>query len=327
MKLYTLLVLILFVCGCGQQSQPRNIDSFQLTAESLFSAQFSQDAQWVSVYTSSKTIEVWDITSRTKKVSLPLSTIGEVARAMSLANTKQQLFVAGEQRVSVWSISDGKLLQYYNITGADPLARISSMALSPNDQHLAIGMNDGSVVLMSFATKQLRLFKPHNAEVAELIWNKHSTEVLSGGLDGVVARWSVADVKTLTEYQVAKRVTALTVDANFELAFVSDSLSDQHIVDIGTGEKLAELSYAERFRWFRNAYLFAEQPYLVTSSSKTQLYIWNKNTGALLKSFHIDAQDKEALVLALTKKSSTSLQTISSEGIIEFWEIPTLVLN
>lgn len=327
MKLVSLLVLILFMFGCGQATDERSIDSFQLTAEPLFSAQFSQDAQWVSVYTSSKTIEIWDIASRAKKLSLPLSSIGEVARAITLANDKQQIFVAGEQRVSVWSVSDGKLRQYYNITGADPLARISSMAVSPNDQHLAIGLNDGSVVLMSFATKQMRLFKPHDAEVAELIWNKQSTEVLSGGLDGIVARWSVKEAKTLMEYHVAKRVTALSADDNFELAFVSDSLSDQHLFSIGSGEKLAELSYSERFRWFRNAYVFADKPYLVTTSSKTQLYVWNKNSGDLLKSYHIDAQDKEALVLALTKKSSTALQSISSEGVIEIWEIPTLVIN
>lgn len=327
LKIFCSLVLLTLLIGCGGQNTERQIDAFQLTSEPLFSAKFSKDGQWVSVYTTSKTIEVWDLASRINKFSLPMSALGEVARAYALSNDKKKLFIAGEHRLSIWAVNDGDLIQYYNIKGADPLARVSSMAIAPNDQFLALGMSDGSVVLMSFETSQLQLFKPHEAEVTDLIWNKDSKQVISAGHDGLVSRWSVTDAKTILEYYVPKRVTSLAVDNNFDAAFVSDSLSDQHLFDVKSGKKLTYLRYSERFRWFRSAYLFDELPYLVTSSSKTQLYIWDRNDGSLLKSFHIHADDKEALVLDMSAKSATSIKTISSEGVVENWDIANLTLN
>lgn len=327
LKIFISLVLLSLLIGCSEQRTERQIDAFQLTPEPLFSAKFTTDGLWVSVYTTSKTIEVWDTTSRTKKFSLPIATLGEVARAYGLSNNKEQLYVAGEHRLSIWSIKSGELIQYYNVNGVDPLARISSLAIAPNDRFLALGMSDGSIALMSFENRKLQLSKRHDAEVTELIWNKDSRQVLSSGHDGIVSRWDVSEAKTILEYNVSKRVTSLAVDKNFGVAFVSDSLSDQHLFDVNTGKKLASLRYSERFRWFRSAYLFNEMPYLVTSSSKTQLYVWDRTKGNLLKSFHIHAQDKEALILDITTKNSSSIKTISSEGTVENWDIANLVLN
>ncbi|CCQ10121.1 WD40 repeats containg secreted protein [Pseudoalteromonas luteoviolacea B = ATCC 29581] len=323
--------LIWFVCwltllaGCSEPLEKPNEDSFALVNEPVAMAKFSKDSQLLALYTLSKELQVWAVDTRSVKLVLPFSKLGEVARDITLTSDNQHVLVASENRISFWALDTGNLSQFYSINGADPLARIATLASAPNNDFLAIGMTDGSVVLMSFKDKSQRLFKPHDAEVAHLRWDSRSEKVLSGGFDGHVALWRFSDAHVEHEFNVAKRVTSLATDSSLSKAFVSDAVHDQIVWDFKQNKALSRLSYPERFRWFRASFLFDERSILVTASSKSKLFVWDINSGNELASWWISASNSEALILDIVQVSSGTLMTISSDGIVERWPLDSML--
>ncbi|MFC0119463.1 WD40 repeat domain-containing protein [Pseudoalteromonas xiamenensis] len=325
MRNLMILFSLIFLMSCDGKQVEKVDDAFGLVNEQVIYAAFSADSQSVLLYTQSKNLELWDLSNRTKRMQLEFSQIGEVARAFLLTHQKTKIVVGGEQRLSFWSVETGQLEQYFTLSGADPLARIASIAMSPNDEYLSVGMTDGSIVLLSFKDKSQRLFKPHSSEVAYLIWDADSRRVMSAGFDGVVSTWLFSDATVLSEFHVEKRVTTLAATKTLDTAFVSDALHDQRYFDVRSGHIKTTLSYPERFRWFREGLLLEERPYIVTTSSKSKLSIWSKETGKELGSWFINASGGEALVLDIIEEKPGTILTVSSDGIVERWQVDALV--
>ncbi|MFC3034741.1 WD40 repeat domain-containing protein [Pseudoalteromonas fenneropenaei] len=322
---YCLLLLMMLLQACQDPPNERADDAFALTDRIVVNAVFSHDGSLAATYDQDKTISLWDLSSRTRRWALDGQALGERVRAMVIANNNQHLLIAGEHKVSMWSVATGKLEQYFSVAGADELARVVSIAIAPNGLYVAVGFNDGSVNLLSFADQSQRLFKPHQSDVAHLRWNNDSTQVMSAGYDGEVALWRFVDAQVLKTFTFPKRITSLAVSSDFQRFFASDALHEQVIYDLVGGEPITKLHYTERFRWFREALMIKDRAWLVTTSSKAHFTVWDSRTGAELGSWRIAANSAEATVLALGGASTGQVLSLSSDGIVERWDLNQLL--
>ncbi|MCP4525294.1 MAG: WD40 repeat domain-containing protein, partial [Aestuariibacter sp.] len=138
--------------------------------------------------------------------------------------------------------------------------------------------------------------------------------------DGLVVRWDKqhkAPEQTLT---VPHRVTSLEVGPD-DKVFVSDALETQIIWQSQRNEIISELTYWDRFQWFRVARFAPINQWIITSSPKTELYIWHLANGEPAAQWRAEVQGVGSAILDMRFTNPATLRTITSDGVLQDWDL------
>ncbi|NQZ07169.1 MAG: hypothetical protein HRT35_08405 [Algicola sp.] len=97
-------------------------------------------------------------------------------------------------------------------------------------------------------------------------------------------------------------------------------MGDQYVWDLAKQQRVTELDYFERWRWFCEA-VFVRGDRVITSSPKREITLWDINTGQALKLSQIKGLSMGSTTYSMALDASKErLVTLSSDAILQIWQ-------
>ncbi|NMH60209.1 WD40 repeat domain-containing protein [Alteromonas ponticola] len=315
------LLQILLASGCGDEvitMQPES--SYRIVDAAVISASLSADSKLAAVLTADQTVSVWDTQKRTPIQRWDASVFDNEVSHLALSGDKQLVVVGGLWTVTVLSIANGSVVYTWDVLGFQPGATISALHVDKTGYRILVGMTDGAVLSGDLNSGNALKMDHHELMVTRLAFDDESHYAISGATDKNFAYWHTKDGEISYQHNFRSRITALVVDDRSNKLFVSDALQTHWIIDKRNGNKLAELDYFENFRFFRRGHFVEQGRYLVTTSPKDEVTLWNAQSGDEIVSWKIKRYTANATVISLANNETNELMTLSSDGVIQTWD-------
>ncbi len=161
-------------------------------------------------------IRIWDV--RTGK---QMQTIHKEAGSLSdvcfSLKSNKLAYVSTHNTAAIWDLDKNVLIA--SKTLQDPTSKIISLALSPDEHMLAIGCDDGKIVLWNISTDKTKLFSAHNGGVNTIAFSRDGTKFVSGGY---VSRFKIWD--SVKVWETAKTIYTFPEATNtVSVAFSPDN--------------------------------------------------------------------------------------------------------
>lgn len=318
-KLTVLLCLVIFF-GCSRESdfQIKEEVVKKLSGNLIFLAQFSDDSSHVALIDEKRQVKIWELNDFRAVFSLSASQTPTNIRAFYYKKGANLLLIAGENYLDFWQTDSNKKLGQLKVFSNEPLARISSLAVSKHSGMIAVGMTDGTVFIYNRVSNTSIKHQIHSSVVKHIIFGRSDRYILTAGLDGKVSKSSVTNLEKQFEKKYKNRISTLTYDAINSRFFVSDVLKNQEIYNFDSGEFISKLEYSARFRWFRESIFLKNMPYIYTTSPKTDIFMWHINTGDEVLKWSTKALSLGSTTLDIQIDDS-QVFTITSEGVFQKW--------
>lgn len=198
-------------------------------SQACYALALSQDHKLLFACCADGKIIIWDLESRTKVGSLPGHADG--ASCIDLSPDGNRLWTGGlDSTVRLWDIREKKEIQKFDFQ-----SQIFSLGCCPNEDWLAVGMENNSVEVMSSTHTDRYRLHSHESCVLSLKFAHSGKWFISTGKDNVLNAWRTPYGANLLNAKESSSV--LSCDISF-----NDSL-----VVTGSGEKKAtvyEVSYS-----------------------------------------------------------------------------------
>ncbi|MBQ4810773.1 hypothetical protein J8M20_05470 [Pseudoalteromonas luteoviolacea] len=316
-------MLCLVLLGCSEAKKDPQNEFNYLTEAPIDLGVISNDAAAVA-FLSGSLVTVSDINTTKIKNQFQLNKYKKVT-GISLSQDNNLLLVGFENTLNVWDLKSSLLLGQFTVAGHSEFAKISKVAIYANPVLVLVGMTDGTLNLIDFENSLTKQAKLHEARISHLELGEHRQLIMTAGHDGQVKLSHIDSLKSKFSYTLPKRVTSAATGLKNETLFVSDALNEQLLLrPFSNTREPIKLVYHERFRWFRAAALSPSGDYLATGSSKYWWTLWDAKNGREIDAFAIESATSTAMILDMHFSKDNILTTLSSDGIVEFWDINTL---
>ncbi|QYK12302.1 WD40 repeat domain-containing protein [Shewanella rhizosphaerae] len=319
--LVRLALLLVALSGCSdkQTSQPP-LSLKRLVEDNLVAGLLAEDASLAITLSRSRDLSVWSLPEGKQRFHWPATAFEHPGYQLALSGNKRYLAYGGKRQITLIDIQQGNIQLTWQVNGFDDYASISTLALNQSGSRIAIGMNEGSVILVDFTAQQFSLFKQHDAEVAFLAFGSSDERLLSAGHDGKVLWWVGGSGKIVKQFSLPQRITSLAFDEADRRLFFADNLDNHQLLAFDTGEALSELSYFERYRYFRRARFIHRGDELITATSKQTIFRWQVATGEELERWQLTPFSMGTTVMDMVSHGG-QLITLSSDGALEQWKL------
>ncbi len=158
---------------------PHESDAFELA--------FSADGEWLAADGNDHKIHIWDVSA----VSNVHTLAGHEGRITGLAfRSNDELISASEDgTVRLWNVTEEREIRRYR-AGLD---QVTSIALSPDERQVVLGVTDGTLRLWEIDTGSLsRTFRGHVDVVLSVDFSSDGKQIASGSDDNTVRLWDVS---------------------------------------------------------------------------------------------------------------------------------------
>lgn len=321
---YWLLLLLLLLClsACSDVTPTKSPEqSHRLVEETLIDGALSKDAKFAVTLSRSRALTVWDNETKSAIYSWSAENFDAPTYLVSLSGNNRYLATAGKQQISLFDLSNGQLALRWQVNGFDPDSSISTLALNQSGKQVAIGMNEGSVIIVNLSSQQLSMFKQHDTEVSHLEFGQFNEHILSAGYDGKVLWWAKSSGAVVKAFSLPQRITSTGFDEANRRLFFADSLDNHRIIDPTSNTDIAQLDYPERYRYFRKALFIDHGHELITATSKQAIIHWDAKSGKEIQHWDISAFSLGTTVMDMVLDDTGELLTLSSDGGLERWAL------
>ncbi|TVP14393.1 WD40 repeat domain-containing protein [Shewanella sp. KCT] len=316
-----LLLVVLSGCSDKQTSQPPQ-SLKRLVEDNLVAGLLAEDASLAITLSRSRDLSVWTLPEGKQRFHWPATAFEHPGYQLAMSGNKRYLAYGGKRQITLIDIQQGNIQLTWQVNGFDDYASISTLALNQSGSRIAIGMNEGSVILVDFTAQQFSLFKQHDAEVAFLAFGSSDERLLSAGHDGKVLWWVSGSGEIIKQFSLPQRITSLAFDEADRSLFFADNLDNHQLLAFDTGEALSKLNYFERYRYFRRARFIHRGDELITATSKQTIFRWQVATGKELERWQLTPFSMGTTVMDMVSHGG-QLITLSSDGALEYWELDT----
>lgn len=316
--------LITALAGCSKSLPTIEANSsIQLTEAVVLDAAFSRDNQRAFVLTQGPIFSVWDISTGEVLASIGPDQLAADTRSFAISDTEEQLLTNDGISMSLWRLDDFSLTGSIDFKQQLGDAHITSMAFIA-DSVLVAGNSDGTVIFADIANQVFRQSHFHDNEVVKLLPGKKRSFLYSVGNDGKVVVTDLRDYSLQQEYSAPFRITSLVSNNDNSLFFISDALNRQVFWQPGQNQVINKLDYWQQYRFFRLGMFIHNDAFLLTASPKTEISLWDSDTGEERASWQATSQSLGSMIMDIQQISEKQLITLTSDAVIETWNLETL---
>lgn len=320
------LLSMSLLIGCSEPAVTINAKSLQrFTQGTVVGAALSKDTEMVALLTDDNKAAVW-LNGNTKPLQTwDSSDMGDNVAHISLSGDKKRLCVAGHWTVTMLDVVDGSVITSWDVQGFQASATVSALHIDQTGFKVLVGMSDGAVLSVDMTSQKALKLDHHKNQITRLLYADDNRYALSGSTDKNFSYWRTDTGEVSFQHTFRSRVTTLALHTQSNQMFVSDALTSHWILDSRNGNKQAELSFFERFRYFRQGYFAQNGKVLVTSSPKDVITLWNARTGEELMGWKIKRFTADATVLSMAENTAGELVTLSSDGAVQVWDYQSVL--
>jgi WD40 repeat protein len=152
------------------------------------------NAQGTKLITASSTeVKIWD--GNTFNLLKNISPASKTIVAIKVSyNLNELAIVTGNRIIELWDTENYTKEYELPKTNHD----IRSIEFSPDNKYIAVGGEDGSLIIINLTTKEAgNEIKAHDGSLAELKFSVDGLKLISGGYDGKIKIWNVGSLNIL----------------------------------------------------------------------------------------------------------------------------------
>lgn len=307
--------------SCNKAPNIQAVDSYRITEQAVIDADMSDDAEMVAILSQDQNVSVWHNNQKNKLFEWSSEELGEEELLLlSLSADKKWLAVASYWNVTLLNLTNGEVIGSWYFQDNQANATVSTLNIGPNGRKAVAGLTNGAILKVDFKSGYATKYQHHDKRVSRLVMADDSLHAISGALDKKFVYWRLDNNEILFQKQFRSRITASIYDNESKKLFVSDALQSHLIIDMSNGEQLTALNFFENFRFFRQGHFLQRGRYLVTTSPKSEVTLWNAHTGDEVATWNIKRFTSEATTLDLAVNLNGELVTLSSDGVIQTWD-------
>ena len=241
-----------------------------------------------------------------KREIIQLSDSDKDVYTFTISADRQLLYYANESRLSIFDLTDNKLVSTYNIKTNSPVTAIQA---HPNTHILFIGTKSGKLVTISTDTgEELSENDYKSGRINALALTSDERSILVGCENGMVYMQSIKDENGVTDfYQHEKSITSIEVSKSKQLIAISSGDGSISLFREPTYESINKL-FVEK-DWVRKVVINENKDRLLCVGDDGYLYEWSIAT------------IEKSRLLSKKKVSGNWLLSldIGSEGDVECW--------
>ena len=186
---------------------------------------------------------------------------------------------AADGAVRVFSVADGA--EQLTITSHSDW--VFAVAWKADDSQLATASRDKTAKVFDAKTGDLLItYSGHNQPVRGVLFHPDGAEVYSSGSDNKLHRWKVADAAKTKETGLGGEVYKLAAAGEFFLTASAENKARQFKAK--EHEQVRELAGPKD--WVLSVAMHAGTKRIAAGSFDGQVFVWNADDGALVKSFY-----------------------------------------
>lgn len=323
-RVFAIVLLSYGLLACQRDIPTLNASHrWQITSHFIIDASLSAKGDTTALLMADNSIALWNNATQQNITAWPATQLVSDTMMLSLSDDAGYVLSASKTAVQLWDASKPSPLGTLNLVSQLGDATITQITFWVAPFKLIVGTSAGDIIFADIQNNTYRVNRSHSADVVKLELTANADTLYSGGYDGKVIRWDLHDFEAVKTKTLPYRVTSLAL-ADGGVVFISDALDNQILWDSANDRELGQLSYSTRFKWFRHALIDEDKHRLITSSPKAEIFLWDMHTLNLLGQWMIDAQGLGSTTEDMVLMDDETLRTISSDGILQDWEIKRL---
>lgn len=320
LRLYFTIIMLLLV-SCGELTDTAE-HTMSLADDGIDAANISADSSIAVVSNLANGINVWDLTTNTKRYVWNHQGDGNnLVINIHIAYDNSYAVTSDQDAFALWNLNNGEPEGFWRIDEST----IRDIAVSNQGRGILVARSSGKVMFFEPLTGRRLEFMGHTEKVNSIDISPNGFYALSGGNDYVAYLWDTRSGQVVFKFEHTSRVTKVALDDEGRYAFTADSKRDARIWDLQTGQTVSNLNYYERQKIFSTAVFSKDGQYLLTGSPARRLNLWDVKTGDEIKGWRVtpraDSQPPTAVVLAVGFKADNRVISESSSGLAETWSI------
>lgn len=182
-------------------------------------------------------IEVWDLLEGTRVAEAKT----QQSRMRRLHRSDRVVLADGSGGVSLWNVEPLSLIRQLRPSRQGTEFGAEDLDVSPNDEWVALGRDDGRIVLLDLATgNSARELRGHSKSLVTVRYSRAGDVLTSFGKDQTIRKWDVASGRELQHFSYPERI----VDAdliNDATAVVSSSDDTTKVIRLEDGSIVGTL--------------------------------------------------------------------------------------
>ena len=330
MKPFKLLILIILsplLLSCqNDEVRLSATQRWQITEGFIVDGKLSANGEFTSLLLADNSLELWNNKVR-KKVSAwrPDQLVPETI-FIDLSDSAEFILSANHNSVQIWHTDKEQSLGSVNFSKHLGDARITQIRFGASPYQFLIGTSSGDVIFADSLNDSYRVNRRHTSDVVQLKLSKNKRTLFSGGNDGLVVKWDLIDYQPVVTKILPFRIVSLAIGSDNQI-FISDALKDHILWDSSQDSVVGRISHWQRFKWFRHAIFAPHQRWLVTSSPKTEMHLWNIDDMTMRGSWNVESQTLGSSVADIKVIGTEHLRTLSTDGVLQDWNLSSFALK
>jgi len=156
----------------------------------ITSLNFSPDGKWLATTSSDRSVRLWNVATGREVKKLAGDGHRDGVNASVFTPDGRWLVTGSQDRtLKFWDPAGGRLIQTFELSGP-----VNSITASSDGRGLAVGLDDGRIVLWSIAERrETSRLAGHEDTVTGLDFSPDGRLLISSSVDGTVRVWNVPD--------------------------------------------------------------------------------------------------------------------------------------
>lgn len=327
-RLLVYLFLLPFLWSCQKEEHHIFASSrWQITENVIVDGKLSSSGEYTSLLLSDNSLELWNNKVQQKVSMWQSDQLVPDTLLLDLSETAEFILSASDTAIQVWHAESEVALGMVDLSKHLGDAKITQIRFCVAPYQFVIGTNSGDVIFANTQNNSYRVNRHHSSDVTKLELSQDKRTLFSGGNDGLVVKWDLIDYRAITTKALPFRIVSLAVGSNSHL-FISDALKDHILWNSEQQTVTGQIKHWKRFKWFRHALFYPQQNGLITSSPKTDMYLWSLKDMSLKGSWMVESQSLGSSVADFVLIDTQKLRPLTTDGVVQDWDLlPISVSN